>query len=180
MKGIVIDGAGGPEVLKLQDVEDPSLGEGEVIIKVAATAVNRADTMQRQGKYPPPKGASLLPGLECSGTIEAVGHGVTNWKVGDQVREEDDPFLYGVSLTVAIRGRSADIEVTCYLSCEILWRTSIANWCDCCNSYHFSDHRYFGGLTKWCSAFRDAKASMQIESLAHYFDTPLNISAYCH
>lgn len=119
MKGIVIDGAGGPEVLKLQDVEDPSLGEGEVIIKVAATAVNRADTMQRQGKYPPPKGASLLPGLECSGTIEAVGRGVTNWKVGDQVREEDDPFLYGVSLTVAIRGRSADIEVTCYLSCEI-------------------------------------------------------------
>jgi len=85
MKGIVIDGAGGPEVLKLQDVEDPSLGEGEVIIKVAASAVNRADVMQRQGRYPVPKGASLIPGLECSGTIEAVGHGVTKWKVGDQV-----------------------------------------------------------------------------------------------
>lgn len=93
MKGIVIDGAGGPEVLKLQDVEDPSLGEGEVIIKVAASAVNRADVMQRQGRYPVPKGASLIPGLECSGTIEAVGHGVTKWKVGDQVREEDDPFF---------------------------------------------------------------------------------------
>ena len=85
MKAIQIDGAGGPAVLKLQEFEDPVAGEGEVVIKVAATAINRADAMQRQGKYPPPAGASQIPGLECSGVIESVGHGVTKWKVGDKV-----------------------------------------------------------------------------------------------
>lgn len=85
MKAILIDGAGGPEVLKLKEVDDPKAGEGEVVIKIVAAALNRADLMQRQGKYPPPPGASLIPGLECSGTIESVGHGVTQWKVGDEV-----------------------------------------------------------------------------------------------
>jgi len=85
MKAIIIEGGGGPEVLKLKEVDDPIAGEGEVLIKVAAAALNRADVMQRSGHYPPPPGASLIPGLECSGTIEAVGHGVTQWKVGDQV-----------------------------------------------------------------------------------------------
>jgi len=55
------------------------------VVKVVAAALNRADVMQRQGNYPPPAGASLIPGLECSGTIESVGHGVTPWKVGDEV-----------------------------------------------------------------------------------------------
>jgi NADPH:quinone reductase-like Zn-dependent oxidoreductase len=85
MKAIVIDGAGGPEVLKLKEVDDPVAGAGEVVIKIVAAALNRADVMQRQGSYPPPPGASLIPGLECSGTIESVGHGVTHWKVGDEV-----------------------------------------------------------------------------------------------
>lgn len=85
MKGIQIDGAGGPEVLKLQDFEDPVAGEGEVVIKIAATAINRADTLQRQGKYKVPPGASEIPGLECSGVVDSVGHGVTKWKVGDEV-----------------------------------------------------------------------------------------------
>jgi NADPH:quinone reductase-like Zn-dependent oxidoreductase len=85
MKAIVIDGAGGPEVLKIKEVPDPKAGEGEVVVKVVAAALNRADVMQRQGNYPPPAGASLIPGLECSGTIESVGHGVTHWKVGDEV-----------------------------------------------------------------------------------------------
>lgn len=85
MKAILIDGAGGPEVLKLKEVDDPKAGEGEVVIKIVAAALNRADLLQRQGKYPPPPGASLIPGLECSGTIESVGHGVTQWKVGDEV-----------------------------------------------------------------------------------------------
>jgi NADPH:quinone reductase-like Zn-dependent oxidoreductase len=85
MKGIQIDGAGGPEVLKLRDFEDPTAGEGEVVIKVVATAVTRADSEQRQGKYPPPAGASPILGLECSGVIASLGHGVTKWKVGDEV-----------------------------------------------------------------------------------------------
>ena len=85
MKAIVISTPGGPEVLQLQDVEDPELKDDEVLIKVAATALNRADTLQRKGQYPPPKGASPYLGLECSGTIEAIGKDVSCWKVGDQV-----------------------------------------------------------------------------------------------
>ncbi|XP_059659541.1 uncharacterized protein LOC132306233 [Cornus florida] len=85
MKAIVITSPGGPEVLQLQEVEDPQIQEDEVLIKVEATALNRADTLQRKGSYPPPKGASLYPGLECSGTIEAVGQNVNRWKIGDQV-----------------------------------------------------------------------------------------------
>lgn len=87
MKGIQVDGAGGPEVLKLQEFEDLVAGEGEVVIKIVATAINRADTLQRQGKYNPPPGTSKIPGLECSGVIESVGHGVTKWKVGDEVEQ---------------------------------------------------------------------------------------------
>lgn len=85
MKAIVITTPGGPEVLQLQEVEDPCINDDEVLVKVEATALNRADTLQRKGAYPPPKGASPYPGLECSGTIEAVGKNVSRWKVGDQV-----------------------------------------------------------------------------------------------
>ncbi|KAL6990992.1 NADPH:quinone reductase [Sarracenia purpurea var. burkii] len=85
MKAVVITSPGGPEVLQLQEVEDPEIRDDEVLIRVEATALNRTDTLQRKGFYPPPKGASLFPGLECSGTIDAVGRNVTRWKVGDQV-----------------------------------------------------------------------------------------------
>lgn len=85
MKGIEIVRPGGPEVLELHDVPVPEMKPGEVLIKVAAAAINRADVMQRQGSYPVPKGASLLPGLECAGTIEAISEGVTGWEVGQEV-----------------------------------------------------------------------------------------------
>ncbi|CAO2842701.1 unnamed protein product [Amaranthus hypochondriacus] len=85
MKAVVITTPGGPEVLQLQDVDDPQIKDDEVLIKVEATALNRADTLQRKGSYPPPPGASPYPGLECSGTILQVGNNVTRWKVGDQV-----------------------------------------------------------------------------------------------
>ena len=88
MRAVVISSPGGPEALEVREVEDlPAPGEGEVLVKVAAAGVNRADTVQRQGKYPPPPGASLYPGLECSGTILALGPNVPpRWAVGDQVR----------------------------------------------------------------------------------------------
>ncbi|KAJ4981212.1 hypothetical protein NE237_032049 [Protea cynaroides] len=85
MKAVVITSFGGPEVLRLQDVENPNVGVDEVLIKIEATALNKADTVQRKGSYPPPKGASPYPGLECSGIVEAVGKNVTRWKIGDQV-----------------------------------------------------------------------------------------------
>jgi putative PIG3 family NAD(P)H quinone oxidoreductase len=85
MRAVVITEPGGPEVLKVQDVPDPSPQSDEVIIDVAATAINRADLLQRQGHYPPPAGASPYPGMECSGTISALGDAVAGWEVGDEV-----------------------------------------------------------------------------------------------
>lgn len=77
---------GGPEVLAWQEVEDPPPpGAGEVLVEVVATAVNRADLLQRQGRYPPPPGAPPYPGLECSGHVAAAGSGVTGWPVGAAV-----------------------------------------------------------------------------------------------
>jgi len=85
VQAITISEAGGPEVLEWAERADPEVGPGEVLVDVAASAVNRADLLQRRGLYPPPRGASDVPGLECSGTIAAVGEGVTEHRVGDRV-----------------------------------------------------------------------------------------------
>ncbi|MCP2164415.1 NAD(P)H-quinone oxidoreductase [Goodfellowiella coeruleoviolacea] len=85
MHAITVREPGGPEVLEWTEVNEPAPGAGEVLIDVAATAVNRADLMQRQGFYPPPPGASDIIGLECAGTIAALGPGVEGWRVGDEV-----------------------------------------------------------------------------------------------
>jgi putative PIG3 family NAD(P)H quinone oxidoreductase len=85
MRAIIASAAGGPEVLHLADRPDLAPGPGEVLIQVAATSVNRADLLQRQGFYPPPRGASDVIGLECSGTIAALGEGVDGLSVGDHV-----------------------------------------------------------------------------------------------
>jgi len=85
MQAVVTDGNGGPEVMRVGEAVMPDLAAGEVLIKVAATAVNRADTHQREGNYPPPPGDSEIMGLEASGVIEALGADVQGWKVGDRV-----------------------------------------------------------------------------------------------
>ena len=83
MRAVIATEPGGPEVLTLAEVPDPEIGPGEVLLDVAATAVNRADLLQRQGFYPPPPGTTDVIGLECSGTVAAVGTDVTDWSVGD-------------------------------------------------------------------------------------------------
>ena len=85
MKAITVREPGGPDVLTWAEVPDPPCGPGEVLIDVVASAVNRADLLQRQGHYPPPKGASEVLGLECSGIVREVGEGVTDWSTGDEV-----------------------------------------------------------------------------------------------
>ena len=84
MRAVLADGAGGPEVLAVHDLPDPEPGPGEVLLEVAAAGLNRADLLQRQGFYPPPPGASDVLGMECSGTVAALGDGVEGWAVGDQ------------------------------------------------------------------------------------------------
>ncbi|MBJ7358106.1 NAD(P)H-quinone oxidoreductase [Nocardioides sp.] len=83
MRAVVAQEAGGPEVLTIVERPDPEPGPGEVLLDVAAAGLNRADLLQRQGFYPPPPGASDVLGMECSGTVAAVGEGVTGWAVGD-------------------------------------------------------------------------------------------------
>jgi len=85
MHAVVITEPGEPEVLRWLEVPDPVPGPGEVVIDIAASGVNRADLMQRQGLYPPPAGAPPYPGLECAGRIRSAGDGVTDWRPGDEV-----------------------------------------------------------------------------------------------
>lgn len=85
MQAITIQEFGGPDALVWTEVPDPVPGPGEVIVDVRASAVNRADVLQRQGFYPPPPGAPPYPGLECSGVISAIGDDVSGWAVGQPV-----------------------------------------------------------------------------------------------
>ena len=85
MQAIIINGKGGPEVLELRQMLVPAVGPGQILIKVAASGVNRPDVLQRKGLYPAPKGHSELPGLEVAGSVAAVGSGVTRFKEGDRV-----------------------------------------------------------------------------------------------
>ncbi|MEV0325092.1 NAD(P)H-quinone oxidoreductase [Micromonospora echinospora] len=85
MRAITIPEPGGPEALRWSEVPDPEPGPGEVVVDVRASAVNRADLLQRQGHYPPPPGASAYPGLECAGVVAATAPDVTGWRVGQEV-----------------------------------------------------------------------------------------------
>lgn len=85
VKAVVADGAGGPEVLRVQEMDVPRPSRSEVLIQVAAAGVNRADVLQRAGYYPPPPGATAVLGLECSGRIVKAGKDVREWSVGERV-----------------------------------------------------------------------------------------------
>jgi len=84
VKAILVDRPGGPEALRLGDAPDPRAGSGEALLAVHATAVNRADLLQREGRYPPPEGASPIIGLEAAGELVAIGDAVEGWSVGDR------------------------------------------------------------------------------------------------
>ncbi|MGB8202295.1 MAG: alcohol dehydrogenase catalytic domain-containing protein, partial [Pseudonocardiaceae bacterium] len=81
MRAVTITEYGGPAVLRLTEVPDPRPDPGEVLIDVAATSVNRADLLQRQGRYASPPGVSEILGLECAGTVAELGEGVTGFTV---------------------------------------------------------------------------------------------------
>ena len=85
MRCIEIAAPGGPEVLTPVERPDPVPGDGELLIAVEAAGVNRPDIIQRRGHYPPPPGASDIPGLEVAGTVAAIGSGVRDWELGDRV-----------------------------------------------------------------------------------------------
>ena len=85
MRAILLENFGGPEVMKLGETPTPKPGAGQVLVRVMATSVNRADLIQRQGHYPPPPGESEILGLEAAGVIEALGPDVSGWNPGDRV-----------------------------------------------------------------------------------------------
>src|SRR5215472_10709549 len=85
MKAVIVEKPGDENALKIGEVAEPSIKPDEILIRVRAAGVNRADILQRQGFYPPPPGASEIIGMECAGEVAAVGSSVTGWKVGDRV-----------------------------------------------------------------------------------------------
>src|SRR5271157_3124654 len=85
MREIFFDGAGGPEVIKLQEAPVPAPCRGKVLVEVVAAGINRPDCIQRAGLYPPPPGETAVPGLEIAGRIVALGEGVENLKLGDEI-----------------------------------------------------------------------------------------------
>ncbi len=85
MKAVLMEGFGGLDVLKVGEIDVPKPGDGQVLVKVAATTINRPDLVQREGKYPPPAGDSEILGLEVAGVISELGPGVSDWAVGDRV-----------------------------------------------------------------------------------------------
>jgi putative PIG3 family NAD(P)H quinone oxidoreductase len=85
VKAVIIREPGDPEVLTPSEVPDPVPGEGEILVRNHATALNRADILQRRGFYPPPPGASEVPGLECAGEVESLGRGVSRFRPGDRI-----------------------------------------------------------------------------------------------
>lgn len=85
MKAVLMKEFGGVDVLEIGEVEKPTPKEGEVLVRVEATSINRPDLVQREGNYPPPPGDSEILGLEVSGTISELGPGVEGWNVGDRV-----------------------------------------------------------------------------------------------
>jgi putative PIG3 family NAD(P)H quinone oxidoreductase len=84
VKAVIVDRPGAEDALRIGEVEPPPLGPRQLRIRVIATAVNRADLLQREGHYPPPPGASLILGLECAGTVAEIGSEVRGWRVGDR------------------------------------------------------------------------------------------------
>lgn len=85
MRAVVLHSYGGPEVLTIEDVPDPTAGPEEVVVDVVATALNRADLLQRRGLYAGPPAAHEIPGLEYAGRVTAAGERTTLWKIGDEV-----------------------------------------------------------------------------------------------
>ena len=86
MRAVVLRDHGGPEVLTIEEVPSPQPGPDQILVDVAHSALNRADTLQRQGGYPDPRNLELeIPGLEFAGTVAAMGADVTEWSIGDRV-----------------------------------------------------------------------------------------------
>src|SRR5271168_3453964 len=84
MKAVVVEKPGDENALKLGEVAEPSIKPDEILIRVRAAGVNRADLLQRQGFYPPPPGASEIIGMECAGEVIAIGRGAKGWKLGER------------------------------------------------------------------------------------------------
>ena len=106
MRAVVLRSHGGPEVLTIEEVDDPTPDHDEIVVDVQHTAINRADVLQRMGMYPDPRGRELeIPGLEYSGVVSAVGADVTNWTVGDRAMGIEAGSCYAEK--VVTHGRQA-------------------------------------------------------------------------
>jgi putative PIG3 family NAD(P)H quinone oxidoreductase len=101
MRAVVLRSHGGPDVLQFEDVASPIIGEQDILVTVAATALNRADLLQRMGFYPNPfPSGPEIPGLEFAGTVAAIGEKVTTWSIGDRVMGITSGGAYAEQLAI--------------------------------------------------------------------------------
>ena len=101
MRAVVLRSHGGPDVLQFEDVASPIIGEQDILVTVAATALNRADLLQRMGFYPNPfPSGPEIPGLEFAGTVAAIGEKVTAWSIGDRVMGITSGGAYAEQLSI--------------------------------------------------------------------------------
>ncbi|QCB92421.1 NAD(P)H-quinone oxidoreductase [Cellulomonas shaoxiangyii] len=112
MRAVVVTRPGGPEVLRVQEVPEPSPGPGELLVEVAAAGVNRADLLQREGRYPPPPGAPAWPGLEASGVVAALGPRADGAPGPGAVGPTGDPWQVGDRVAVLLAGGGYADRVT--------------------------------------------------------------------
>jgi len=146
MRAVVLQAHGGPEVLTIEEVADPVPAPDEVLVRVAASAVNRADLLQRMGLYPDPRGAvPEIPGLEFAGTVVAVGARARLWQVGDRVMGIDAGGGYAEAIAVHERQLLAvpaglslhdaaaipEVFLTAWVrwSCRVVSAAAVGRWC---------------------------------------------------
>jgi len=104
MRAVVLRDHGGPEVLTIEEVDPPSPGPDQILVDVAHTALNRADTLQRMGGYPDPRGLDIeIPGLEFAGTVASIGADVTEWSIGDVVMGIESGGCYAEQIVTHAR-----------------------------------------------------------------------------
>ena len=130
MRVVEISEFGGPDVLTIAQRPTPKPGSGEVLIKVVAAGVNRPDVVQRYGKYPPPPGASDIPGLEVSGHVAALGDGVVQWQEGDAVCALVSGGGYSLrqEVTGSVTGLRIVDDAWVYGPLEEMDCSSLSNW----------------------------------------------------
>ena len=141
MRAVVLRSHGGPEVLTIEEVDDPVPGPDDILVDVSTTALNRADTLQRMGMYPDPRSREIeIPGLEYSGVVAGVGSEVTGWSIGPRSAEGDAPEYDGSGDAADLYDKLEKTILPLYYGDRVGWTRVMKNAIGK-NAYYFNTHR---------------------------------------